>query len=99
MRISHFFIDHPRFAAVLSIFVTLFGLAAMTLLPVAQYPEIILEVTADPALTDIVVSRYDAGIRLGHRIARDMIAVRVTDDLRAVVVASPDYLARHPRPA
>ncbi|WP_206997237.1 efflux RND transporter permease subunit [Trinickia mobilis] len=41
MRISHYFIDHPRFAAVLSIFVTLFGLAAMTLLPVAQYPEIV----------------------------------------------------------
>ncbi|HVH82420.1 MAG TPA: efflux RND transporter permease subunit, partial [Stellaceae bacterium] len=41
MRTSHFFIDHPRFAAVLNIFVTLFGLAAMTLLPVAQYPEIV----------------------------------------------------------
>jgi len=65
----------------------------------AQYPEIVLEISADPALTDIVANRYDAGIRLGHRIARDMIAVRVTDDLRVVVVASPDYLARHPRPA
>jgi len=64
----------------------------------ALYPEIVLEVSADPALADIVASRYDAGIRLGHRVARDMIAVRVTDDLRAVVVASPDYLARHPRP-
>ena len=62
-------------------------------------PEIVLEVSADPALTDIVVGRYDAGIRLGHRVARDMIAVRVSDDLRVVVVASPDYLARHPRPA
>ena len=41
MRISHFFIDHPRFAAVLNIFVTLFGLAAMALLPVSQYPEIV----------------------------------------------------------
>jgi DNA-binding transcriptional LysR family regulator len=64
----------------------------------AQYPEIVLEVSAEPALTDIVAGRYDAGIRLGHRVARDMIAVRVTDDLRVVVVASPDYLARHPRP-
>src|SRR5262245_33066284 len=64
----------------------------------APDPEIVLEVSADPALTDIVTSRYDAGIRLGHRVARDMIAVRVTDDLRVVVVASPDYLARHPRP-
>ena len=41
MRITHFFIDHPRFAAVLNIFVTLFGLAALTVLPVAQYPEIV----------------------------------------------------------
>src|SRR5262249_28898908 len=47
----------------------------------AQYPEIVLEVSTDPALTDIVAGRYDAGIRLGHRVARDMIAVRVTDDL------------------
>jgi DNA-binding transcriptional LysR family regulator len=76
-----------------------FVLAPLLARFVAQYPEIVLEVSADPALTDIVVSRYDAGIRLGHRVARDMIAMRVTDDLRVVVVASPDYLARHPRPA
>ena len=41
MRLTHFFIDHPRFAAVLSIFVTLFGLAALGILPVAQYPAIV----------------------------------------------------------
>jgi hydrophobe/amphiphile efflux-1 (HAE1) family protein len=41
MRLSHFFIDHPRFAAVINIFVMVFGLAAMTLLPVAQYPNIV----------------------------------------------------------
>ncbi|WP_233839224.1 efflux RND transporter permease subunit [Paraburkholderia sp. ZP32-5] len=41
MRLTHFFIDHPRFAAVLNIFVGLFGLAALTLLPVTQYPEIV----------------------------------------------------------
>ena len=76
-----------------------FVLAPLLARFMAQYPEIVLEVSADPALTDVVVGRYDAGIRLGHRVARDMIAVRVTDDLRFVVVASPDYLARHPRPA
>ena len=76
-----------------------FVLAPLLARFIAQYPEIILEVSAEPALTDIVAGRYDAGIRLGHRVARDMIAVRVTDDLRVVVVASPDYLARHPRPA
>ena len=41
MRLTHFFIDHPRFAAVLNIFVALFGLAALALLPVTQYPEIV----------------------------------------------------------
>ena len=41
MRLSHFFIDHPRFATVLSIFVTTFGLGAFAILPVAQYPEIV----------------------------------------------------------
>jgi multidrug efflux pump subunit AcrB len=41
MKLAHFFIDHPRFAAVLSIFATLFGLVALTFLPVAQYPNIV----------------------------------------------------------
>src|SRR6201989_2288348 len=41
MRLTHFFIDHPRFATVLSIFLTLFGLGALTILPIAQYPEIV----------------------------------------------------------
>src|SRR5262249_28278833 len=49
-------------------------------------------------LTDLVGGRSDAGVRVGHRIARDMIAVRITNDLRMNVVASPDYLARHARP-
>ncbi len=41
MRLAHFFIERPRFAAVLSTFVTLFGLGALTILPVARYPEIV----------------------------------------------------------
>jgi DNA-binding transcriptional LysR family regulator len=49
-------------------------------------------------MVEMVPSRFDAGIRLGRRVARDMIAVRITDDLRVAVVASPDYLARHSRP-
>ena len=44
-------------------------------------------------------SRFDAGIRIGERIAKDMIAVRLLEDQRYLVVASPAYLARHPRPA
>jgi DNA-binding transcriptional LysR family regulator len=45
-----------------------------------------------------VAGRYDAGVRFGSSVARDMIAVRITKDRPYVVVASPDYLARHPRP-
>src|SRR5215471_6698486 len=61
----------------------------------ALYPEIVVDISVTPVLTDIVADRYDAGFRLGNRIGRDMIAVRVTDPLRFVVAASPDYLARH----
>jgi DNA-binding transcriptional LysR family regulator len=63
------------------------------------YPEITLEVAVDNALTDIVRNRFDAGIRPGHHVERDMIAVRIGDDARMTVVASPDYLAGHSRPA
>lgn len=78
--------------------VAMFVLAPLLPRFLAQYPEIILDISVDPLLTDIVAGRYDAGVRLGHRIARDMIAVRITDDLRMNVVASPNYLARHARP-
>src|SRR5258708_1781452 len=56
------------------------------------------EIITASALTDIVRDRFDAGIRPGHRVEQDMIAVRVGDDARPTVVASPDYLRRHPRP-
>jgi DNA-binding transcriptional LysR family regulator len=62
------------------------------------YPAITLEVVIDSGLVDIVRDRFDAGIRPGHRVERDMIAVRLGEDSRPTVVASPDYLARHPRP-
>jgi DNA-binding transcriptional LysR family regulator len=64
----------------------------------AAYPAISLEIITDSGLTDIVRDRFDAGIRPGHRVERDMIAVRVGEDARPTVVASPDYLRRHPRP-
>ncbi len=63
-----------------------------------QYPEIVVEISADAVLRDVVAGHFDAGIRSGRRIARDMIAVRIMDDVEHVVVASPDYIARHPRP-
>ncbi|MEH2293331.1 LysR family transcriptional regulator [Nostoc sp.] len=62
------------------------------------YPEICVEVTIDEGLTDIVESRYDAGIRLGEKVAKDMIAVRVGLDLQTAVVGSPAYFADRPAP-
>jgi DNA-binding transcriptional LysR family regulator len=60
-----------------------------------QYPEIVIEISVDATITDLVAARYDAGIRFSKRIARDMIAVRISNDIRFVVVASSDYLAQH----
>lgn len=62
------------------------------------YPSVTLEVTIDSALTDIVRDRFDAGIRPGHRVEQDMIALRVGEDARPTVVASPDYLRRNGTP-
>src|SRR3569833_2278325 len=62
------------------------------------YPDIKVEVNVQNALTDIVAERYDAGVRLGEQVARDMIAVRIGPDWRMAVVASPAYLARRPQP-
>jgi DNA-binding transcriptional LysR family regulator len=63
-----------------------------------RFPEIVIEATVESGLTDIVANRYDAGIRRGNLVARDMIAMRVTNDMHYLVVASPDYLARRGRP-
>jgi DNA-binding transcriptional LysR family regulator len=65
----------------------------------AKFPDIKLEIAADDSHSDIVSSRFDAGISIGERIAKDMIAVRVLDDQRLMAVASPAYLALHPAPA
>jgi len=64
----------------------------------AAYPAISLEIVTDSGLTDIVRDRFDAGIRPGHVVERDMIAVRVGEDARPTIVASPAYLRRHSRP-
>src|SRR5579872_7305362 len=64
----------------------------------ATYPDIKLEISVDLNLIDIVADRFDAGIRLGNRVDRDMIAVRVSDPIRRVLVAAPIYLARRPAP-
>jgi DNA-binding transcriptional LysR family regulator len=62
------------------------------------YPDINVEIIVDYGLTDIVAERYDAGVRLGEQIARDMIAVRIGPDMRMAVVGAPSYFARRPKP-
>lgn len=63
-----------------------------------QYPDVVLEVSTDDSPLDLVAGRYDAGIHLGEFIERDMVAVRVSGEQRAAIVASPKYFDTHPRP-
>jgi DNA-binding transcriptional LysR family regulator len=70
--------------------------ALVKLLP--DYLDISVEVIIDYGLTDIVAERYDAGIRLGEQVAKDMVAVRIGPDLRMAVVGAPSYFATRPRP-
>jgi DNA-binding transcriptional LysR family regulator len=63
-----------------------------------NYPEITVEVIVDYGLANIVAQRYDAGIRPGELVAKDMIAVRVGPDLRSAVVGAPSYFANRKRP-
>src|SRR6185436_19473984 len=62
------------------------------------YPEIVLEVTSSNDPVDLVAGEYDAGIQLGEFIQREMIAVRVTKEMRLAVVGSPDYFKLHTMP-
>jgi DNA-binding transcriptional LysR family regulator len=57
-----------------------------------------LELIVDYGLRDIVTERYDAGVRTGDQIAKDMIAVRIGPDMRMAVVGAPSYFAKRPRP-
>ena len=58
----------------------------------------VLDIVVDDGLSDIVSGRFDAGIRVGERLEKDMIAVRLTPDTTMLAVASPGYLARHGEP-
>jgi DNA-binding transcriptional LysR family regulator len=83
---------------------TTFSYAARTVLEPAlpqfllDHPEIEVEVNVDDRPVDIVAAGLDAGIRIGETVAKDMIAVTVGPDLRTIVVGTPEYFARHPRP-
>lgn len=77
--------------------------AATVILPALErllpaHPDIHVEVVVDYGLTDIVAERYDAGIRFGGTVAKDMIAVPVGPDLRMMAAASPAYFADRPKP-
>lgn len=80
------------------------GIAARTIIAprLARFhqahPDVVLDIVVDDALADIVAGRFDAGIRVGGQLQKDMVAVRLTPDLNMVAVASPDYLARRGTP-
>jgi DNA-binding transcriptional LysR family regulator len=63
-----------------------------------DYPDIKVEISVDYTLTDIVMDRYDAGVRFGGNVAKDMIAVPIGPDLCMAAVAAPSYFAKRPKP-
>ncbi|MFT4185371.1 MAG: LysR family transcriptional regulator [Rhizobium sp.] len=63
-----------------------------------RYPDIHVELNVDYGLTDLAAERYDAGVRLGEQVAKDMIAVPIGPQMRMAVVATPGYFANHPPP-
>jgi DNA-binding transcriptional LysR family regulator len=76
--------------------ITVLQPALARLLP--NQPDINVEIIVDNGMTDIVAERYDAGVRLGEQVAKDMIVVRISPDLRMAVVGSPAYFANRPPP-
>jgi DNA-binding transcriptional LysR family regulator len=63
-----------------------------------EYPDINIELSIDPGLTDIVEQRFDAGVRLGQAIAKDMVALRIGPDMRMAVIGAPRYFEKHKPP-
>ncbi len=64
----------------------------------SRYPDIKVELNSDNGFRNIVEEKFDAGVRLGESLDKDMVAVRIGPDWRLVAVASPDYLAKRPAP-
>lgn len=62
------------------------------------YPDIKIEINIEYGFIDIVAERFDAGVRFGDQVAKDMVAVRISPDVRMVVVGSPEYVAGRPEP-
>ena len=74
------------------------GLTSVITTLARRHPQLVVEVTTDAALTDIVATGFDAGVRLGEMIDKDMVAVRLTPPFKAIMVAAPDYLAARGEP-
>jgi DNA-binding transcriptional LysR family regulator len=70
--------------------------ALSRLLP--HYPDVKVEISVDYGMIDIVAEGFDAGVRLGEQVAKDMVALRIGPDMRMAVVGAPAYFAKHPRP-
>jgi DNA-binding transcriptional LysR family regulator len=81
----------PRSAAIIVLVPRLAELAR-------NYPGLVLDLTTDNSRVDLVAAGFDAGIQIGEFIQRDMVAVRVSADLRPAIVASPGYFASHAKP-
>src|SRR3712207_2069865 len=64
----------------------------------AEYPDVQVDLIVDNTLRDIVAERFDAGIRMGERVARDMIAVQIGPEMRMAAVATPAYFKKHGKP-
>jgi DNA-binding transcriptional LysR family regulator len=64
----------------------------------AEYPDVQIDLVVDNMFRDIVAERFDAGIRMGERVARDMIAVRIGPEIRMAAVATPAYFKKHGKP-
>lgn len=64
-----------------------------------RYPRVVVELALDEGLTDLVGEGFDAGIRLGERLARDMVAVPLSGPLRIIVAGAPAYFSRFPKPS
>ncbi len=84
-------INAPRLAALLF-------LGPLVSRFLAAHPDIVLDLVVEDRFTDIVADRFDAGIRVGERLAKDMVAVRLGGALEVMAVASPQYFARYGRP-
>ncbi|MCF3191772.1 LysR family transcriptional regulator [Pseudomonas bubulae] len=63
-----------------------------------DHPDLSIEIIVDYGLTDIVAEGFDAGVRLGEQVAKDMIAMRIGPEMRMAVVGSPAYFSRYPKP-